>query len=115
MSDEGSEVKRVENRIAPRFEIRVPVEYQYDAATGRGTTANVSTSGVRIAMTARSPQLSVGSGLTLRFSFFAGSFDTPFAANVVRHTDDGFAVQFDTLDGQQRNLLRQALPVRDDR
>lgn len=104
----------MENRVAPRYEIRVPVEYHADTTTGRGTTANVSRSGVRIAKGAAAPEVIVGAGMTLRFSFFAGSFDTPFEAEVVRHTDDGFAVQFRSLDGEQRELLRQALPGRDD-
>ncbi len=104
----------MEKRRAPRFEIRVPVECQFESGITTGTTANVSISGVLIAPASISTGLSVGSGLTMRFSFFAGSFDTPFAASVVRHTDDGFAVHFNPLDAQQHGLLRQALPVRDE-
>ncbi len=106
----------MEKRTAPRYEIRVPVECQFEAGTATGTTANVSTSGVRIALAlaSASTRLSVGSGLTMRFSFFVGSFDTPFGASVVRHTDDGFAVQFNALDGRQRDLLRRALPAPDE-
>ena len=104
----------MEKRRAPRYKIRVPVECRYESGTAAGTTANVSTSGVRIALASASTRLSVGSGLTMRFSFFAGSFDTPFGASVVRHTDDGFAVHFNGLDGRQRELLRQALPIPDE-
>ena len=98
---------------APRFEIRIPVECQFESETVSGTTANVSTTGVRIAGVSASTR-QVGSGLTMRFSFFVGSFDTPFGASVVRHTNDGFAAHFSALDGRQRELLRQALPVPDE-
>ncbi len=98
-------------RSAPRYRIRVPVEYQQASATGRGTTWDVSISGVHVAMSYASPPLSIGSDLKLRFSFFAGSFDVAFPANVVRHTAEGFAVQFDPLGSAHRDLLRQALPI----
>ena len=101
----------MENRRAPRYLICVPVEYEYDASMGRGTTSNVSTSGVLIAMNEAVEPLSIGADLTMRFSFFAGSFGTQFGANVVRHTRDGFAAQFGPLDPTQHELLRQALPV----
>ena len=98
-------------RSAPRYLIRVPVEYQHHAGTGRGTTSDLSTSGVRIATRDTGSPPSIGSDLTLRFSFFARSSDTSFGANVARHTRDGFAVKFGSLDPNQRELLRQALPV----
>ena len=100
-------------RSAPRYRIRVPVEYENHATMGRGTIADVSTSGVRISTHNAGPPLSIGSDLRLRFSFFAGSFETPFGASVVRHTHDGFAVQFSRLDSTRHELLRQALPVPD--
>ena len=100
-----------ERRIAPRYRIRVPVEYEQASATGRGTTWDVSISGVHVAMRRASPALSIGSEVKLRFSFFAGSFDVAFPANVVRHTAEGFAVQFDPLGNAHRDMLRQALPV----
>ncbi len=102
-----------ERRIAPRYRIRVPVEYEQASATGRGTTWDVSTSGVHVAMShaSASSPLSIGSEVKLRFSFFVGSFDVAFPANVVRHTPEGFAVQFDRLGSAHRDLLRQALPV----
>ena len=91
----------------------MPVEYEQASATGRGTTWDVSTSGVHVAMShtsAPSPLL-IGSEVKLRFSFFAGSFGTAFPANVVRHTPEGFAVRFDQLGSAHHDLLRQALPV----
>ena len=101
----------MEKRAARRYLIRVPVEYENHVTMGRGTIADISTSGVRISTRNAGPPLSIGSDLRLRFSFFAGSFETSFGAKVVRHTRDGFAVQFGSLDPTQRELLRQALPV----
>ena len=100
--------RQPERRIAPRYRIQVPVEYEQASATGSGTTWDISTSGAHVASHA-SPSL--GSEMTLRFSFFVGSFDVAFPANVVRHTPDGFAVQFDQLSRPHRDVLRQALPA----
>jgi hypothetical protein len=84
------------------------MQYADDALAGRGFTANMSLSGVLIErVTAPAP---IGASLRLRFSFFLGSFDTPFRGQVVRHTDDGFAVQFESLDQAQLDVLRTALP-----
>ena len=55
-------------------------------------------------------QIRVGAGVMLRFSFFPGSFETWFSANVVRHTADGFAVHFENLADDQAAILRRALP-----
>ncbi len=100
-----------ERRIAPRYRVRVPVEYEQASVTGRGTTWDISASGVHVSMRHASSALSIGSEVKLRFSFFAGSFDTAFPANVVRQTPEGFAVQFDPLGSAHRDLLRQALPI----
>ena len=107
----GEQRAEPERRIAARYRIRVPVEYEQASATGGGTTWDVSVSGVHVAMNHAAPPVSIGSEVKLRFSFFAGSFDVEFPANVVRHTAEGFAVQFDPLGCAHRDLLRQALPV----
>ncbi len=97
-----------ERRIAPRFDLRVPVKYQHPTIVGQGTTWNVSLSGVRIA--GASFQIRVGAGVMVRFSFFPGSSDTWFRGDVVRHTSDGFAVRFVELDPEHLEILRKALP-----
>lgn len=97
-----------DRRIDPRYPIRVPTEYQHPSVVGRGTTWDVSLSGVRIADATF--QIRVGAGVMIRFSFFPGSFETWFPANVVRHTNDGFAVRFEPLSEDQIAVLRRALP-----
>ena len=96
-----------DRRIDPRFAIRVPVEYQHPTVIGRGTTWDVSLSGVRVE--GASFRIRVGAGVMLRFSFFPGSFEIWFPANVVRHTADGFAVRFEELEDDQVAILQRAL------
>lgn len=107
MSNAGGAAPPDERRAAPRFRVRAPVEYA-DSASGRGITWDVSLSGVRIE--GASASVPVGRTLTLRFSFFAGSFDTPLSGRVVRHTGEGFAVAFTALEPAQLDLLQRALP-----
>ncbi len=96
-----------DRRAAPRLRIQAPMEYRQDAETGRGFTKDVSLSGVRIEQA--SLAVPIETELRLRFSFFLGSFETLFRGNVVRHTTDGFAVQFGSLDVAQLEILRTAL------
>ncbi len=83
------------------------MEYGQDAERGRGFTEDVSLSGVRIEQV--SLAVPIETELRLRFSFFLGSFETLFRGKVVRHTTDGFAVQFGSLDVAQIETLRTAL------
>ena len=107
MSEQGGHVPTQERRVAPRLIIQVPVEYGQDDETGRGFTKDVSLSGVRIDQA--SLAVPTATELRLRFSFFLGSFETLFGGKVVRHTTDGFAVQFGSLDGAQLATLRTTL------
>ncbi len=96
-----------ERRVAPRFSVQVPTEYE-DSHMGSGLTENVSVSGVRIEHASKS--VVIQTEIRLRFSFFVGSFDTVFRGTVVRHTGDGFAVQFGDMDEAQLAVLRRSLP-----
>ncbi len=108
MSEQAGQGPPQERRQAPRFSVCVPMEYEDHSVTGRGFTKNVSLSGVLIKQ-ASSPAL-IGTNLRLRFSFFLGSFATPFRGKVVRHAEDGFAIQFASLDEAEFEVLRRALP-----
>ena len=99
-----------ERRTAQRFSIQAPTEYA-NTQNGTGFTENVSLSGVRIEHTSNA--ISVETELGMRFSFFYGSFETAFEGRVVRHTGNGFAVRFETLDTEQLRVLRQALALSD--
>ncbi len=95
-----------EQRAAPRFGVQVPTEYE-DSHMGSGFTENLSVSGVLIEPASRSP--AIQTEIRLRFSFFIGSFDTVFQGTVIRHTKDGFAVQFGDMDPVQAEVLRRII------
>ena len=96
-----------QRREARRFIIQAPTEYK-NSQTGSGFTENVSISGVRIENA--SVSIAIQTEIRLRFSFFMGSFDTMFQGTVVRHTGDGFAVQFGDIGEAQLEVLRRILP-----
>ena len=52
-----------------------------------------------------------GTRLTLRSSFYPGSMEIPLRSEVVRETEDGFAVRFIDLGEREETLLRTALPI----
>ncbi len=108
MSEQAGQGPPQERRRAPRFSVCSPMEYEDHSETGRGITKNVSLSGVLIEQ-ASSPA-PVGANLRLRFSFFLGSFATVFRGKVVRHAEEGFAIQFASLEEAEREILRRALP-----
>ena len=95
-----------EKRTAPRISVQVPTEYE-NSQMGSGLTENMSVSGVLIEPASRS--IAIQTQIRLRFSFFIGSFDTEFHGTVVRHTGNGFAVQFQEVDDVQREVLRRIL------
>jgi hypothetical protein len=98
-----------ERRIAPRFKLRAPAEYQNDSVHGNGTIWDISASGARIENATASVEQGVTLGL--RSSFFPGSFDVELKGDVVRHTRGGFAVQFVDLGAPQIDFLRTILPI----
>ncbi len=93
-----------EQHREPRFIVEVPTEYE-NSDGGSGFTENVSLSGALIEHASTS--VPIQTELRLRFSFFIGSFDTAFHGTVVRHTKDGFAVQFGDMDEIQLGVLRR--------
>jgi hypothetical protein len=95
-------------RTAPRFDVRAPVEYQFDDHRGEGLVWNVSASGARIDLAF--PPVACGTRIQCRFSFYPGSFATPVTAKVVRRTESGFAVQFCDLGPRENRMLLTALP-----
>ena len=92
----------------PRFDLRAPVAYSGEPGTGRGLIWNISTSGLRIE--AASVEAPLGTELRIRASYFAGSSEVTLHGRVVRHTEGGFAVQFENLPFEAQELLNQILP-----
>ena len=98
---------RVE-RTAPRFDVQAPVEYE-NSQNGSGFTTNLSLVGVLIENA--STMIPIETEIRLRFSFFAGSFGTEFRGTVVRHTEDGFAVQFVDMGETQLEVLQRTFQL----
>ena len=97
-----------EKRAAPRVKLRGPTEYRNSGIEGHGTVWDISASGALIEDA--SALIEQGERIGLRSSFFPGSFDIELRADVVRHTETGFAVQFVELDAPQIDFLRRVLP-----
>ena len=95
-----------DQRTASRFTVRVSTEYE-GSHVGTGLTENLSLSGVLIEYASTS--IPIKTKIAMRFSFFAGAFDTVFWGSVVRQTDDGFAVQFVDMGETQLEVLRKIL------
>ena len=98
---------RVE-REAPRFDVQAPVEYE-NSQKGSGSTTNLSLGGVLIEYA--STMIAIGTEIRLWFSFFGGSFGTVFRGTVVRHTEDGFAVQFVDMGEAQLEVLQRTFQL----
>ena len=93
-----------EQRTAPRFDVKAPVEYE-NSHKGSGFTTDLSLAGVLIEYA--STMIVIETEIRLWFSFFEGSFDTVFRGTVVRHTEDGFAVQFVDMGEAQIAVLQR--------
>ncbi len=93
-------------RLSPRFNLQAPAEFECAGVRGSGVTAAFSFSGVRID-TATAP-VKPGDLLELRFSLFVDSFSTVFNGEVVRETQDGFAVRFLDLEAPHLEILKRA-------
>ena len=95
-------------REAPRFDVQAPVEYE-NSHRGSGSTTNLSLVGVLIEYA--STIIPIETEIRLRFSFFEGSFDTEFRGTVIRHTKDGFAVQFGDMGETQLEVLQRTFQL----
>ncbi len=79
-----------EQRAAPRFKHRAPVGWAGGGVEGRGFSADISSSGVRLAET--SAPVVNGARIQLVFGVLDTRLTLP--SEVVRQTDDGFAARF---------------------
>ena len=102
----GGSMATSERRRQPRYSVQAPVEYT-SSVTNSGLTKNVSRSGTLVEITSGLPMIKTE--LSLRFSFFLGSFATQFDGRVVRRTSSGFAIEFSRLDAGQREVLDRAI------
>ena len=93
-----------DNRVQTEFESL----YTSDRQEGAGTLSNISYSGAQIAGASLKPEL----GTKLRIYVFIQPV-SPFEliGEVVRHTEDGFAIALDPSTQEIRNLVDDASAI----
>ena len=97
----------VQRRDAPRFEARIPVGYSGGRLEGQGIISNLSSSGAALSeITTPVPN---GLKLNLEFGALSGLPWFSLRSEVVRQTEDGFAVRFLEPDSEKRRLLGPVL------
>ncbi len=96
-----------ERRLEQRFDLRMPIDYESCGTQSKGLLWDISTTGARIEETSQ-PEL--GTEIKLTLAFFPGATPVALRAEVVRHTESGFAAKFHHLDQRTRKLLSVALP-----
>ena len=104
-----------DKRVAPRFQLEIPVKMFRKGQDGQGFVQDISASGARIERATIKP--TEGSRLRIEMSLFKESARMPLYGEVVRHTDSGgFCVRFVNMDPRMQRVLRVLLPkVADER
>ena len=99
------ENRRARGRIKTMFEILISAETTAD----RGVLADISYSGASITGTPLRPEI----GTSIRLHVFVQPvFPLEITGDVVRHTDDGFAIQYKTIaDPDMRELVDDAAAI----
>ena len=99
-----SDERRTEGRVQTRFESL----YSSGRSEGTGTLADISHSGALLVGASSKPEI----GKALRIYVFVQPV-SPFEliGTVVRHTEDGFAIEYPTLTDEVRRLVDDAAAV----
>ena len=82
-------IKFIDTDAAPRCRSRIPVEIDVQGRRERGAIADMSASGARIV----GMKLDLPPGTPLQIRYGSGTAPMLLAAEIVRQTDDGFAVK----------------------
>jgi hypothetical protein len=96
--------RRTDNRIQARFESL----YSAEQTEGMGTLVDISYSGALIEGSDRKPEL----GKPIRiFIFIQPVSPLELAGTVVRHTEEGFAVEYPEVGDEIRDLVDDAAAI----
>ncbi len=100
MADEGID-RRKQGRVKTRFESL----YSAGRAEGTGMLADISYSGAQFVGVSLKPEI----GKSLRIYVFVQPV-APFeiVGTVVRHTEDGFAIEYSAIDDELRRFVDDA-------
>jgi hypothetical protein len=100
------EVCELDNRRAYRAATQIEVQYRTGLTVCQGTIGDIGIGGLAVSLGAESKE-EIGTEVQLEFTLEGQHFDT--GGEIVRHTEDGFAVRFVKLSGPERNELRRIL------
>ncbi len=100
------------NRINDRVRRRAQVYFSSARSEGAGYIVDLSLSGAQIETSAR--RIERGDKMLLTFNVGPEASLIDIRAEVVRQTDDGFALQFKDLDPDVEAVLRAALAMGDE-
>jgi hypothetical protein len=92
----------MERRRSPRFKARFDALYTAGREEGGGTLVQLSYSGARLAQTSVQPE--IGTKVTL-YIFIQPVAPFELTGFVARHTEDGFALDYDLFDAEVRRLV----------
>ncbi len=91
-AETSADPPRREPQPARRFQLRIPVTYEYKGQSGRGMLIDLSSSGALIEAT--NVPLSLGGMVDIGYTPEGDEKPTELYGKVVRETDSGFAVEF---------------------
>ncbi len=93
-----------ERRVAPRYRRHGPVRFTTDEVEGQGTLHDISVTGARVDEV--SILLKPGTAAQLEFAPRVDCLPIRVRALVIRETENGFAVEFSSVDPRLKRLLK---------
>jgi hypothetical protein len=90
-----------DQRDTERVPVGLPVQYEYRQRDGRGLIVDVSDGGALV----ENPSLDVPADVDVTLRLRLGASTIEMSARVVRPTDRGFAVRFESSDARLQGLL----------
>ncbi len=93
-----------ERRVAPRYRRHGPVRFTTDEVEGQGTLHDISVTGARLDEV--SIVLKPGTSAQLEFAPRVDCLPVRVRALVIREIDNGFAVEFSSVDPRLKRLLK---------
>jgi hypothetical protein len=92
----------MDRRKNPRFQTRFDALYSIGASEGAGVLTEISYSSARLDGVSLHPP--IGSAIRL-YIFIQPVMPFELAGSVVRHTDSGFAIEYELADPELRHLV----------
>ena len=109
MSDETpSGVDSMEEKSGRRRDARIPTQFESLCASGTAVLLDISYSGALLGETSVRPD--VGSQITL-YVFLQPIDPIELAGEVVRHTENGFAIEYKDVSEDVRRLVDDAAAI----